>query len=97
MIFKLSILVLLLSVSLSAADEGTWIEEDHFAQVNLACIRVYNCTAPSLIFSSNKKLVLTSPKVRIGVCIAGGGPADSCNHCFTSPPVQKCEYHLENK
>lgn len=79
----------------AVAEDGVWVTEDSFAQVNAYCTRVYKC-APSrdVLHGSDTRLVLSSPKLVTGVCSAGGGAVDSCNECLTNPPTDKCEWHL---
>jgi hypothetical protein len=77
------------------AEDGVWVPEDSFAQINAFCTRVYRCTPPQdILHGSDTKVVSTAPKLLTGVCSAGGGPADSCNECLTNPPTDKCEWHL---
>jgi hypothetical protein len=41
-------------------------------------------------------LPLPPKQTIVGVCSAGGGPADSCNECLTTPPSDPCEWHWEH-
>jgi hypothetical protein len=78
------------------AEEGIWVPESNFAQVNVACIRTYTCTPKTdVMYGGEKKLVHSEPRLVTGVCNVGGGPADSCNECMTTPPSETCEWHLE--
>ena len=49
------------------------------------------------MYGGDKKLVSTPNEWTTGVCSAGGGAADSCNHCLTNPPETPCEWWLEPK
>lgn len=80
------------------ADDGVWQPEDSFAQLNVACTRVYHCTTgQDILHSADTKIIVLPPKVVLGICSAGGGAADSCNFCLTNPPTAKCEWHTEKK
>lgn len=96
------IVVLLATSSIIAAassvlaDDGLWSASDDFAQVNLACFRVYTCgPASDIIYDENSRLVSTPPQTVWGVCSVGGGAIDSCNVCLTNPPTRRCEWRLE--
>jgi hypothetical protein len=85
-------------VGLVLADEGTWVADSEFAQVNVACSRRYICgPGKDVLHSADSKIVSAAPKLIWGVCSAGTGPVDSCNVCNTNPPTEKCEWSLQKK
>lgn len=91
-------IVAVASFAPATAEDGVWTPDDNFSQVNVACTRVYTCgPISSVMYGDDKKLVSTAPKIVWGVCSAGDGPVDSCNACLTTPPTEKCEWHLEPK
>lgn len=94
----MSLPLLFLAARVSGAENGVWTPEPNFAQVNVACSRVYRCApATDVLHSADTKVVSTSPKLVWGVCSASGGAVDSCNTCLTNPPADRCEWHTEPK
>jgi hypothetical protein len=92
------ILSMILPSCRAFADTGKWYPEEQFAQVNVACVRVYVCRPGiDILHGSDTKLEVSAPERMWGVCSAGGGPADSCNHCLTNPPTKACEWKLVPK
>lgn len=88
--------VLAASVALASAESGVWTPASNFAQLNVACTRVYTCgPVGDVMRSADTRLVTTPPQTVWGVCAAGGGAIDSCNVCLTNPPDEPCEWHIE--
>jgi hypothetical protein len=80
------------------AESGVWVADEQFAQINVACKRLYRCTTgQDILHDSNTVVRVTPPESVWGVCSAGGGPADSCNECLTNPPTTLCEWHVVPK
>ena len=78
------------------AETGTWVADNNFGQVTMACTRTYTCRPPiDIVYDARLQLVSTPPALVWGVCSAGSGPNDSCNDCLTNPPETPCEWHLE--
>lgn len=86
--------------------QGEWSANSDFSSGGVlpVCSRVYVCMSQneaagqSTMSSADCSRVYTYPPPKRtvnGVCSAGGGPADSCNACLTSPPSDPCEYHYE--
>lgn len=91
-----SVAAVLTTAAVVFAADGVWTTTETFAQANVACFRVYTCgPASDILRDANTHVVSTAPKTVWGVCSAGGGAVDSCNVCLTSPPAEKCEWHLE--
>jgi hypothetical protein len=85
-------------IGLAVADEGVWYPEEQFAQVNVACFRAYLCRpGMDILHGPDTKLEVSDPERVWGVCSAGDGPIDSCNHCLTNMPAKKCEWKLVPK
>ena len=60
-----------LAVTAVSAEEGTWIADENFAQVNVACSRVYTCvTGQDILHSDDTKVVTSGKKLVWGVCSA---------------------------
>ena len=77
---------------------GKWVQARNFVQLNIGCLAAFECTPGKDILYGSDTVVKTTPSASsIGICNAGGGPADSCNICAANPPQTKCEYWLEKK
>jgi hypothetical protein len=95
---KLGILLSMLCTASSLADPGTWVAQSNFAQMNVFCQRLYTCeTGKAVMFSADMRLVKSPPQTVRGVCVAGSGPAGSCNQCVTNPPAERCEWSVQKK
>jgi hypothetical protein len=82
----------------ASAESGQWIADSQFAQVNVACSRVYYCKpGQDILHSADTKVVTTPNKLVWGVCSAGDGPVDSCNVCLTTSPGEPCQWHVAPK
>jgi hypothetical protein len=85
-------------ISIAAAETGEWVPQESFAQVNIACTRVYFCQPMTdVLHSEDTKIMKTPNQLVWGICSADGGPVDSCNSCLTNSPTQSCEWHLEKR
>lgn len=84
-----------LSIYPAFAEKGTWSTTDSFAQVNIACTRVYTCwPSETIMYDADSKIVIDTPnKLVWGVCSG----FDSCDVCLTTEPEEPCEWHLEKK
>jgi hypothetical protein len=92
----IGIATLLIATS-ALAEDGVWRAKS-FVQLNSFCVHIYRCgPADDVLPSSDTEIVSTRPKVATGVCSAGNGPVNSCNVCLTTPPRDKCAWHLERK
>lgn len=80
--------------SAAFADEGIWEPATEFAQLSLACSRLYHCVPESALIYSGEKMISGDKKIVFGVCSADGGAIDSCNRCLTSAPSESCEWVL---
>src|SRR5579871_2225671 len=80
------------------ADPGVWVKEGEGLPVNVACVQIYECNAPTdILHSASTKVIHTPDEAQVGVCSAGSGPIDSCNECLTNPPPTPCEYQVVPK
>jgi hypothetical protein len=84
--------------TLAKADgEGVW-EAGNWAQINVGCFQTWVCEpTEDMLIRLDQVIVKTPPNMQVGVCSAGGGPADSCNACLTTPPEEPCLWRIENK
>ena len=88
----------LLNCGVTYAEQGVWVADDQFIQVNVACSRTYVCRpSTDILHDGNSRMVATSPILVWGICSAADGPADSCNVCLTNPPTKSCEWHMERQ
>jgi hypothetical protein len=86
---------LVFSQNTPAKERGQWVK-GNFAQVNIGCLQAYQCVPGIDLLHGNDTVVKTTPSEGVmGVCNAGGGAADGCNFCASSPPPKPCEYWLE--
>ncbi len=91
-------MIIAMFIQPALTEEGVWSPQDRFMQINVGCMRVYTCGPEAAIMHSAEKDVSSSaPKESFGVCSAGGGAIDACNVCLTTPPAEKCEWHLIDK
>lgn len=84
--------------SASEAEDRVWVGEENFAQLNVACIRVYVCRpGQDILHSADTVLKLSEPQTQTGICSAGDGPIDGCNVCVSNPPSDPCTWELVPK
>jgi hypothetical protein len=87
--------------------QGAWSADSDFSAGGIlpVCSRFYVCVSQNEAAGQNTMSrgdchrVYSYPPARRsvnGVCVAGGGPVDSCNGCLTNPPSDPCEYHYEH-
>jgi hypothetical protein len=99
--FAIAAFLLGISATAVIAEDGTWTPSSNIIQIDKACTRFYTCTPPlSVIYKPNQKIVSTYPRMVFGVCSAGDGPGErgrvgSCTVCLTTPPADRCEWHIE--
>jgi hypothetical protein len=99
--FAIAAFLLGISATAVIAGDGIWTPSSDIIQIDKACSRFYTCTPPlSVTYKPNQKIVSTYPRMVFGVCSAGDGPGErgrvgSCSICLTTPPPDRCEWHIE--
>ena len=98
----ISVFALGASTTAVTADDGMWAPSSAITQIEQACMRVYTCTPPLSVttYRTNQKIVSTTSRTVFGVCSAGDSPSErsrvgSCSVCLTTPPADRCEWHIE--
>jgi hypothetical protein len=72
---------------------GGWEEDSKFSEIPGGfCQRWYYCKPPAGAYSDD--LRVTSPSAQLGTCGMAGGPLDSCNFCYTTPPPYQCVWSV---
>lgn len=84
--------------NVTAAENGKWVKNRDFSQVNIGCIQTWTCHPKSdILHDASYFVAVTKPQVTNGICSAGGGAIDSCNVCLASEPNIPCKWELRKR